>query len=100
MKFIIPKCNVEYRLLEDVKINLSRFDAINRTLLKTAHGGSYTVTATLNSGTIVKFPIWKVGHCLKIRIVTTGDKKFQSLCGYLTQTTGMDFLENTEFELI
>lgn len=100
MKFTIPKLNVQYRLLEDVKLELFRFDSINKKLLNIAHGVSYynIVLVTLNAGTIIKFVKWEPNKHLKIRIIATGNKSFQSLCGYLANTDGMNFIENTEFE--
>jgi hypothetical protein len=99
MKFIIPKLNVPYRILKDIDIELWDLDNASWERLRKKKITKDAIF-TLNSGSIIKITNWNYKHKrIKIRVVTLADKRWEKLCGYVTNDSN-NFLNELEIEEI
>ncbi len=99
MKFNIPKLNIQYKILRDIEIGLWHLD---QSSWDKVHQQKLNVDKiTLNSGAIIKITNWNYKHKrVKIRIVSLADKRYEKLCGYVSNPNNKEWFDELEVEEI
>jgi hypothetical protein len=101
MKFILPKLNKPYRVLQDVEVELWHLDlASNKRLSKQGmlpYRGHFIITA----GSVIKLVNFDYKrNKIKIRTVSLSDKRYEKLCGYVSMNKNPNWLDNLDVEEI
>ena len=100
MKFIIPKLNTPYRVLEDIEVELWSLDSESWKKMN-KRGVDPRSRFTITSGSIIKIMNWDYKRKnVKIRTVTLADKRFEKISGYVHNPDDTDWIETLDVEEI